>query len=488
MKQSIIYINGDFMRLCQAGIEKNIPNILKEEKIGISSLKKDTIAAYIAEFFTGNKITPENLILGIPRAQVSVKYLTLPASENAEIGKMVEYELNNLFPFKPEELIIDYAVINKEPKGFSELILFAAPRETILNHISTLEHAGISPDAVSISTISLFNQLCHKNKLQTNCLVVYFDDPFMEIIFINNNRLALSRGISIKQNAANTELIKEIKLTADVLKDKGENIDKIILGGDMPTRHSERSQQGRLPAGRQEVKNLENEQILRPAYGLPQDDTNRNNPDLESFARDLEEALKIKVKINSALGVVNGFVADIDSAALNINLLPEDFKIKKNRSRKKKLFLHLCALLLLNLSLAVNISYLNLKVKKEYLNQLKTELRKVSAPAFELQKKKLRALMLKNYRNSNILVLKLLSEIYRVAPEKINLSLLDIGIRDASGIIVVSGQAKDSETALNFSRAIQNSKLFMKADVKYIKKISSASQNELVDFEINAIF
>ncbi|GEM_PF-1656886 len=444
MKQSIIYINGGFIRLCHAAIEKNLPNILKEEKIETSSLKKDTIAAYIAEFFAVNKIIPENLILGIPRAQVSVKYLTLPASENAEIKKMVEYEINNLFPFKRDELIIDYSVSKKEHKGYSELILFAAPRETILNYITTLEHAGISPDAVSVSTTSLFNQLCGRNKQQTNCLVVYFDDSFMEILFINNNRLVFTRGINIKQNTTRAELIKEIKLTAVVLKDKGESIDKIILGG--------------------------------------------NKSELGDFAGEIESTLEYKARIDDSLDVSRGFAANTDNTALNIDLLPEDFKIKKSRSKKNKLFLHLCALLLLNFSLAANIAYLNLKVKKEYLHQLKTELSKISAPAFELQKKNLSALMLKNYRNSNMMVLKLLSEIYRVAPEKINLSLLDIGIRESSGIIVVAGQAKDSETALNFSRAIQNSKFFTKADVKYIKKLSSASQNELVDFEINANF
>lgn len=467
MKQSIIYIHGNFIRLCHAILEKSGRNILKEEKIDVSSLKKDTIAAYITEFFKGNKIIPENVTLGIPRSQVSVKYLTLPASLDTEIKKMVEYELNNLFPFKPEELVVDYAVLKKAPKGYSELILFAAPRETILNHILTLEHAGISPDTISISTVSLFNQLYENNKPQANCLIIYFDDSCMEILFVNNNRLAFSRWINIKKNTTPADLIKEIELTAVVLKDKGESIDKIILGGNMHTCHSQQS---------------EGECVL------PQDDLDRNTRDLGNFAKELELALECKVRIDNSLDVSRGFAANTDNAALNINLLPENLKIKKTRSAKKKVLFHFIALLLLNLSLIVNIAYLNLKVKKEYLNQLKIELNKVAAPAFELQKKKFSAIMLKNYRNSNILVLKLLSEIYRIAPEKINLSMLDIGIRNASGIIVISGQAKDSETAINFSKAIQNSKLFMKADVKYIKKLSSSSDNQLVDFEINANF
>ncbi len=444
MKQSIIYINGDFIRLCQAAIKKNSPNILKEEKIGISALKNETIAAYITEFFKSGKIIPENLILGIPRSQVSVKYLTLPASEDGEIRKMVEYELNNLFPFKPEELVVDYAVIKKEPKGYSELILFAAPRETIVNHILTLEHAGISPDTVSISTVSLFNQLCRQNKPQANCLLIYFDDSFMEILFVNNNCLAFSRWINIKQNTTTADLIKEIELTVTVLKDKGEVIDKVILGG--------------------------------------------NNRDLDDFAKGLENTLKYKVRIDNSLDVSRGFAANTDNAALNINLLPEDVKIKKARSTKKKLLLHFGALLLLNLSLIVNIAYLNLKVKKEYLNQLKTEVKKIAAPASKLQKKKFSIVMLKNYLNSNRLTLNLLSEIYRIAPDQINLSVLDIAIRNASGIMVVSGQAKDSETALRFSRTIQDSRLFKKTNVKYIKKLSSSSQEQLVDFEINAGF
>lgn len=444
MKRSIIYINDNIIRLRHAISEKDSQNILKEEKIDVSSLKKETITAYITSFFKDNKITPENIILGIPRAQVSIKYLTLPASEDKEIKKMAEYELNNLFPLLPEELVIDYAVINKETKGYSELIIFAAPRENITNQLLTLKQAGITPDSINVSTVSLFNQFCRQNKPQANYLIVYFDDSFMETIFVKNSRLAFSRGITVKQIAGTADIIKEIGLTAAILKDKGESIDKIILGG----------------SGR----------------------------DLESFAKDLEGALEFKVKINGALDVLHGFAINEGKSTLSINLLPENVKIKKAQSTKRKLLLHFGALLLLNLSLIVNIAYLNLKVKKEYLNQLKAEIRKIAAPASNLQKKRFGILMLKNYFNSNRLALNLLSEIYRIAPEQINLSVLDIGIRNASGIMIVSGQAKDSETALRFSRAIQNSKLFKKADVLYIKKLSSSSQEQLVDFEINAGF
>lgn len=444
MKRCLIYINDNIIRLRQAVISRNSQTILKEGEINISSLKKETIAVHIAAFLKENKITPENPVLCLPRSQISIKYLSLPASDDAEIKKMLEYELNNLFPLKPEELIVDYQITQKEPKGYSDLILFAAPKEAVLNQILTLKRAGIVLDAINISTVSLFNQFCLKNKPPANYLIVYFEHALMEIIFISKNKLLFSREISAKQNTGKTDLIKAVRLAADILKDKGHLIDKISVGG--------------------------------------------SSWDLEDFAKELENTLGSKATVDNTLRILDGLTISDNENALRVNLLPQEIKLNKEKNRKKRLALYLCALLLLNLSLAANIAYLNLKAKQEYLYQLKSEIRKIEAPASELKKKKLSVVMLKNYLNSNRLALKLMSELYRVAPEKINLSVLDIVIRNASAVMTVSGQAKDSGTALKFSNAIKNSGAFKNADVKYIKKISASSQEQTVDFEINCGF
>ena len=444
MKSSGIYITSNFVRITQAKIEKNNQQILKEFQLDISSLKKEEIPFRLKEFLKENKIDCDHLTLCIPRSQVSVRYVNLPSVDNKEIKRMIELELNNLLPYKPEELIFDQVIIERRSDGYSRVMPVAAQREVILRELSLFKQAGMLPDDIDISTVSLFNQFYEqKRDPAVNYLLINLEDNLLDILVVQKGKLAFSRGVKFRQGEGGQRFIKEVKENINIQETKGIKIDKLVLSG----------------------------------RGI----------DLKSLAQDLKQALSIKVELDEAICVTRGPALRSKYNALNINLLPKEVESQKSIGKRQKSVLYLITLLVLNASLIANILFFKMRQRQEYLYLLQSEIKRIESEASLVQEKLLKTQVLKSYFNSGRLTLGLLSELYRIAPGGLYLTSLEIRGQSPSGALVLTGQAKDTETVLKFTSLIKDSALIDQADVNYITKRQSLSE-EVVDFEIRATF
>lgn len=425
-----VYITDNFIKFSLAGLPE----------INIRSLNKDEVVEKLKALLKNNRIIGEHLVLGLPRTQVAIKYLTLPALNDQEIAKMTDYELNNLFPYKPDELIYDYSVINKRSDGYSQVMLVAAPKEAIISRTSILGLAGLTPESINISTVSLFNQFDARKRRPDDYLLINLDDAFMEMLLINEGRLSFSRGINLKSPGETKDLVKIVEENIIIIRSKGGLVNAIILSG-----------KGR---------------------------------ELNDFARGLEEILPSKVEIDDSLSVLKGLAPGIHSSALKINLLPEELKVRKIKNKMKNANLLFIALLFLNLSLCGNIVFQKIKVRQEYLSLIKAGIREIGPQTYNLREKELKARLLKNSINSSRLTLSLLTELYRVAPEEISLNTLTISQQKIPGVMTLTGQAGDSESVLRFASALKESVMIKSADVDNISRLKAAKEGGVVSFEI----
>ena len=427
-----VYITDNFIRF---GLEA-LP------EINIRSLSKEEVVEKLKALFKNNRNMSEHLVLGIPRTQVAVKYLTLPALNDQEIAKMTEYELNNLFPYKPDELIYDYTVINKGSDGYSRVMLVVAPKESILSRTRALSLAGLVPESINLSTVSLFNQFTARERRPDDYLLINLDDAFMEMLLINEAKLSFSRGISLKGSREVKDLVKKVEENIIIIRNKGGVINAIILSG-----------QGQ---------------------------------ELKDFARGLEEIMPSKVEIDDSLAVLNGLAPETDSGVLKINLLPEELKIRRLKNKRKSANLLFISLLFLISSLCANIVFQKMKVRQEYLSFIKAQIQEISPQTYTLREKKLKTQIVKNSINSARLALSLLAELYRVAPEEISLNTLAISQQKIPGVMVLTGQGRDSESVLRFANALKESAIIKSADVGNISRLKSAKEEGMVGFEIRA--
>lgn len=439
MKNYGIYITDNLIRFARVravtNLKKQAP--IKEEEINIASLGQEEIAGTLKKFLKRNRISPGHLTLVLPRTQASIRHFSLPSVNDSELGKMIQEELKKLFPYNPQDLIFDYTLIRKRPDGYTDIMLVAIPREALLKQLSILKEAGLTPDAIEISSISLFNQLSQERVWLANYLLINFDDNFMDIIQLSEGQLVFSRGANFKGVLQKEEFFKNFNLTTAVLRDKTNRIDGVVLSG--------------------------------------------RGVDFQDLALSLEKAIPYKVEINDTLTILRGLGLEDKQDILRLDLLPVEFKIQRKKEKKQRSLFYFIALLFLNLSLIANILFLKMRARDEYLYLIKSEVKKIDTQTAALQRNMLKAEVFQDYLKASRLTLGLLSDLYRLAPEGVYLNSLSIFGKKPTGTMVIIGQAKDSEMVIKFANALKESAFINRVDINYITK-----KEPMVEFKILA--
>jgi Tfp pilus assembly PilM family ATPase len=185
-------------------------------------------AATLKTILKKNNIQPDRVVLYIPRTIVSIRYLRIPATNDAEVDQMVAFEQASGFPFKPEELNFGHAVVAKSKDGYSSVMLAAVQKDLIARTVALLKSAGLVPDEITISTVSVFNQLRSAGNRNKNTLVVNTDNGFADVVFIKDNNLAFSRAIPV------VDLERELDQTVRTLQETGESVDIVVRDSVLP--------------------------------------------------------------------------------------------------------------------------------------------------------------------------------------------------------------------------------------------------------------
>lgn len=93
----------------------------------------------------------------MPSSIAVIKELTLPFTELEKIKMVLEYEVEPLLPFSPNDAIIDGIITKIIPEEQKALVLVAAvPKEHIAHHLQLLQAANLDPDIISIDFFDLY--------------------------------------------------------------------------------------------------------------------------------------------------------------------------------------------------------------------------------------------------------------------------------------------------------------------------------------------
>ena len=443
MEYLTLYFTDKYIRITQAIADKNNNLSFREFELDMVSLEDAQLPLKLKSFLKENSIAAENVTLVIPRHKVSVRYLNLPALNRKEISRMVEYEIDNLFPYKPEELIFSETVIGTDSGGYSRVMLVAVLPEILSKYLSVLNQACLLPETVSVSSILLYDQFCESETDSDNCLLVNLEDNLLDVLVIENRKLVFSRGINLSNTEINQKIISAIKEIIDIQETKGFVVKKILASG--------------------------------------------RGQDLTKIAALLKEAFGIKADIRQDLCVSRGLDIAPIKDSIHINLLPSKIRAQKDIGKRRKSLLYLIALIALSASLITNILFLKTKEKQGYLNFLKEQIKLIETDARLLQEKLLKTQMLKDCYDSQRLAYQLLTELYRILPDGVYLTSLEMRSTAPKGVMVLIGQAPDTKVVWDFVNLIKNSSLIAKTDISDIKKRRTIS-GEVVDFQLHCEF
>lgn len=101
--------------------------------------------------------------LSVKGQGVVVRFIQFPKMSPDELRSALTYETEKYIPFKAEDVIIDYHVLDDEVSARSEkmqnLILVAVKRDEIYKLVQTFQSAGMSVELVDVDAFAFYNCL-----------------------------------------------------------------------------------------------------------------------------------------------------------------------------------------------------------------------------------------------------------------------------------------------------------------------------------------
>ncbi len=107
----------------------------------------------------------DRLVTAIPCQDLFVRTLTFPFRDSAKLAQVVPFEVENLVPMPLEDLAIGSIVLppgheaagDSGPKKNSEVLVTAAPKDKVAEHLKFLAQADVEPSAINVDAMALYS-------------------------------------------------------------------------------------------------------------------------------------------------------------------------------------------------------------------------------------------------------------------------------------------------------------------------------------------
>ena len=188
-------------------------------------------------FLRTNVLGQDNIVLGIPRRDIILRHLELPAEVAGNLKQAIQYQVQSFEPTEEDSYYFDYAVMNRAGKNKRLSILLVMVRKNILdNYLQLMHEIGIQPVLVTCSTLALTNLFLQNGKnLQDKTHILADVAPSSLELLVLHHGMPVYSQESLKENDLSWKglILKEIDEAASRIRLGPESsIDQIVLAGE----------------------------------------------------------------------------------------------------------------------------------------------------------------------------------------------------------------------------------------------------------------
>lgn len=120
--------------------------------------RQTLIARQLQEMLKKAKIRTKNAIFCIPGQSVFIKRPPkLPKTTEERLDRIIRFEARQQIPFPLDKTIMEYQVFDEGSASEINVLLAAIKREYIMNFMKLVRRTGLSPLAISVSSLALYN-------------------------------------------------------------------------------------------------------------------------------------------------------------------------------------------------------------------------------------------------------------------------------------------------------------------------------------------
>lgn len=404
---------------------------------------------------------PGRIILSIPRQACATGYCRLPSTKPDEIKEMARLQAGKLLPYEPQTIVFSYQTLRITADGYSEIILLIVHQALVKRYLRLLEKYEFRPQEITIDAEGMRGWLALEKDAAKDEPVMLIDlDPGCgRLDILAGGRLLYSRafGLTLPPVEYKLRLLDEINKSL-IAYDK-EGI-------------------GRKPArgfitGAGESLNLIDEDFMKNFNFKCISEPQTQNMHLKA-----DRAVRVSDLKENSFASLLGMVLSPEKPCFN--LLPEDILTRRQKDAyQRQMYVSIALFLLIAATLTLSLG-MDLLSKRGLKQRLDRQLQNLSSAALRIERMDKKLTLLKNHLEQSNTCLDILTEVFRIAADDVSLILLEY---DASGPLLLRGQARTIAAVFNFVNALETSKRFKGIQVRYASK-RKVKNEELADFEI----
>ncbi|MCX7014617.1 MAG: pilus assembly protein PilM [Candidatus Sumerlaeota bacterium] len=130
---------------------------LPEARDATPEARAQARGAALAQGLKQAGLKPLSAVMVASKRYVTVRYITLPSTDDKELAQMANFEAQRHVPFHSNRHFISHHVMRKDPIAGSHVLLAAADGPDIDELLGVAQAAGIGVDAIDVSSLAQFN-------------------------------------------------------------------------------------------------------------------------------------------------------------------------------------------------------------------------------------------------------------------------------------------------------------------------------------------
>ncbi len=160
------------------------------------SLALETIAAEM-------DLEGATCIASLPASLAAFRNMKAPFKEQKKLRQIMPYELESILPYPPEDVIIDFNVLNDLADTEQHLVFTAAiQKEKVGFYLDQLKSHGLEPDVLTISGYALASSLATYSNDNTNRLLALIEPHRATLFLLLDGNICLVRSLRAQLSTA----------------------------------------------------------------------------------------------------------------------------------------------------------------------------------------------------------------------------------------------------------------------------------------------
>ncbi len=196
----------------------------------------EEVRAELNAFFKKTRLNRENVVLGIPRKDVILRYLDLPKEVEDNLKQVMLYQVQSFEPTEDEKLYYDFVPVKDGQAAKKLRVMVCMIRKSILDsHLQFMRELGIRPATITSGSVALANMFLGTQADGRNKTYILADlkPTSVELAVLRDGAVIYGHEAS-KTNAISWKQILQDEIEVAVSKvrlDPEEVIEGIVMAG-----------------------------------------------------------------------------------------------------------------------------------------------------------------------------------------------------------------------------------------------------------------